>query len=385
LLGKRGRFCDKLNGRRISGGRGRKMEPASPESGVIERRWIEIAAGAGVVMLVVLGCFKVILPFLSPILWAVVLCLATWPLYERIRETMNGNRSAAALIMTLTLALVAVAPFAIAFRSMSDDAGLVTRNVADEIDHWPPPIPGWLAGLPTIGPRLQAYWEQPSAASQAERSAEVSRIMGEVRRATVRVVKAIGHGLLQTSLSLFVGFFLYRDGETLASRLRAVIVRIAGVDRGTRLTDVAHSTIISVIYGILGTALLQGAVAAIGFWGAGVPGAFLLAFLTFALAIIPFGPTLIWAPATVWLFHQGNNAAALFLLIWSMAAHGAVDGLVKPLLISRGGGMPLALVVIGVLGGAEAFGFIGVFLGPTLLAVGYRWLDEWSAEVAARP
>ncbi len=359
------------------------MEPASPESGVIKRRWIEIAAGAGVVMLVVLGCFEVILPFLSPILWAVVLCLATWPLYERIRETMNGNRSAAALIMTLTLALVAVAPFAIAFRSLSDDARLVTRNVADAIDHWPPPIPGWLAGLPTIGPRLQAYWEQPNAASLAERSAEVGRVMAEVRRATVRVVKAIGHGLLQTSLSLFVGFFLYRDGETLAARLRAVIVRIAGVDRGMRLTNVAHSTIISVIYGILGTALLQGVVAEIGFWGAGVPGAILLAFLSFALAIIPFGPTLIWAPATVWLFHQGNNRAAVFLLIWSMAAHGAVDGLVKPLLISRGGGMPLVLVIIGVLGGAEAFGFIGVFLGPTLLAVGYRWLDEWSAQVAA--
>lgn len=361
------------------------MEPAPLESGVIERRWIEIAAGTGVLVLVVLGCFEVILPFLSPILWAVVLCLATWPLHERVKETVNGNRSAAALIMTLTLALVAVAPFAIAFRSLSDEAKLVTRSMSEEIEHWPPPLPGWLANLPTIGPRLKVYWEQPSSASIAGRSAEVSRIMAKVRSATVRVVKAIGHGLLQTSVSLFVGFFLYRDGETLAARLRAVIVRIAGADRGMRLTNVAHSTIISVIYGVLGTALFQGVVAAIGFWGAGVPGAFLLAFLTFALAIIPFGPLLIWAPATVWLFHQGNNSAALFLLIWSMAAHGAVDGLIKPLLISRGGGMPLVLVLLGVLGGAEAFGFVGVFLGPTLLAVGYRWLDEWSAEVAARP
>jgi predicted PurR-regulated permease PerM len=361
------------------------MEPAPLESGVIERRWLEIAAGIGVLALVALGCLKVVLPFLSPVLWAVVLCLSTWPLYLRVKAALHDNRSAAALLMTLSLALVAVAPFAIAFWSLSDEAKEVTRNITAEIEHWPPPLPGWVADLPAVGPRIETYWEQPNPATSAERSAEVSRIMAMVRRATVRVVKAIGHGLLQTGISLFVGFFLYRDGETLAMRLRAVLVRIAGTDRGTRLTNVAHATIISVIYGILGTALLQGVVAEIGFWGAGVPGAFLLAFLTFAIAIIPFGPLIIWAPATAWLFHQGNTSAALFLLIWSMGAHGAVDGLIKPLLISRGGGMPLVLVIIGVLGGAEAFGFIGVFLGPTLLAVGYRWLEEWSAEIAAAP
>jgi predicted PurR-regulated permease PerM len=361
------------------------MEPAPLESGVIERRWLEIAAGTGVLALVALGCLKVVLPFLSPVLWAVVLCLSTWPLYLRVKAALHDNRSAAALVMTLSLALVAIAPFAIAFWSLSDEAKEVTRNITAEIEHWPPPLPGWVADLPAVGPRIKTYWEQPNPATSAERSAEVSRIMAMVRRATVRVVKAIGHGLLQTGISLFVGFFLYRDGETLAMRLRAVLVRIAGTDRGTRLTNVAHATIISVIYGILGTALLQGVVAEIGFWGAGVPGAFLLAFLTFAIAIIPFGPLIIWAPATAWLFHQGNTSAALFLLIWSMGAHGAVDGLIKPLLISRGGGMPLVLVIIGVLGGAEAFGFIGVFLGPTLLAVGYRWLEEWSAEIAAAP
>ncbi|MGO9056989.1 MAG: AI-2E family transporter [Candidatus Binataceae bacterium] len=362
------------------------MDPVAPESGVIERRWLEIAAGTGLLLLVVLGCLKVVLPFSSPILWAIVLCLSTWPLYEQLERHLPGSRSLAALVMTLSLAVVAIAPFAIAFRSLSDQARTVTKTIGDEIEHWPPPLPQWVADLPAVGPRIKSYWEEePQPVSSVERAAQVGHLMDMVKDTTVRVVRAIGHGILQTILSLFVGFFIFRDGEALAARLRTVIVRIAGAQRGPRLLGLAHATIIGVIFGILGTALLQGLVAEIGFWTAGVPGAFLLAFLTFAISIIPFGPTLIWAPAVLWLVHKGDNGSAIFLLLWSMGGHGAVDALIKPLLISRGGSMPLVLVLIGVLGGATAFGFVGVFLGPTLLAVGYRWLDEWSAEIGVSP
>ena len=363
------------------------MEPAPAESGVIERRWIEIALASGVLLLVVLGCLKVLLPFASAILWAIVLCLSTWPFHERLKEYLHlhQSRSLLALLMTVSLAIVAVAPFAIAFWSLSEQAKEVTRTVAHEIENWPPPMPRWVSDLPTVGPRLKSYWEEPSPGEAAQRSAQVTHLMTDAKTVTVHVVRAIGRGMWQTLLSLFVAFFLYRDGETLAARLRAVLMRIVGVDRGDRMLEVAHSTIIGVIFGILGTALIQGLVAEIGFAGARVPGAFLLAFLTFALSIIPFGPALIWAPAVIWLFHQGSHGAAIFLLVWSIGAHLAVEAFIKPLLISRGGTMPLVLVLLGVLGGATAFGFIGVFLGPTLLAVGYRWLDDWSAEVATAP
>ena len=285
------------------------MEPVSGESGVIDRRWIEIGLAAGVLLLLVLGCLKVLLPFASAIMWALVLCLSTWPLNDRLKQYLHlhNRRSLAALLMTVSLAIVALAPFAIAFWSLSDQAKEVTKTVAHEIEHWPPPLPQWLSSLPTVGPRLKAYWEEPSPAAAAQRSVEVSRLMEEARSVTVRVVRAIGRGILQTLLSLFVAFFLYRDGETLAVRLRAVIMRIAGADRGARILDLAHTTIIGVIFGVLGTALVQGLVAEIGFAVARVPGAFLLAFLTFAISIIPFGPTLIWAPAVLWLLHQGSQ------------------------------------------------------------------------------
>jgi predicted PurR-regulated permease PerM len=363
------------------------MEPVPGESAVIQRRWIEIAAAAAVVAVVILGCLKVLLPFASAILWAVVLCLSTWPLYAALKRHLHlhDHRSLAALLMAFSLAIVAVAPFAIAFWSLSDQAKDVTKMVAREIDQWPPPLPQWLADLPTVGPWLEEYWEEPTPAETAQRSMEVSRLMEEARSVTVRVVRAIGRGILQTLVALFIAFFLYRDGEALAARVRALSGRIAGAEHGGRMLDVAYNTIIGVIFGILGTALAQGLLAEIGFALAGVPGAFLLAFLTFALSIIPFGPAIIWIPAVLWLLRHSGHGAAIFLLVWSAGSHAAIDAFLKPLLISRGGSLPLVLVLIGVLGGATAFGFVGVFLGPTLLAVGYRWLDEWSVEAALEP
>jgi predicted PurR-regulated permease PerM len=132
-----------------------------------------------------------------------------------------------------------------------------------------------------------------------------------------------------------------------------------------------------VVYGILGTAFVQGTMAAIGFLIAGVPGAVLLGFNTFVLSAVPVGPPLVWIPAALWLFHRGSTGWGIFMIIWGMGVS-TVDNVVKPLIISRGSATPFLLILIGVIGGAMAFGFIGVFLGPTLLAVAYRVVEDWS-------
>jgi predicted PurR-regulated permease PerM len=133
-----------------------------------------------------------------------------------------------------------------------------------------------------------------------------------------------------------------------------------------------------VVYGILGTALVQAVMAGIGFLVAGVPGAGVLALLTFFLSVLPVGPPLIWLPAALWLFHQGSTGWGIFMLIWGVGVS-SVDNFVKPWLISQGSAMPFLLIFFGVIGGALAFGFIGVFIGPTLLAVGYRLVAEWAS------
>ena len=183
-------------------------------------------------------------------------------------------------------------------------------------------------------------------------------------------------GLLQLALAVLVAFFLYRDGEAAAAKIERMTSRIGG-SRGRHLLTVAGSTVTSVVYGILGTALAQGLVAGIGFLIAGVPGAALLGFATFLLSVVPVGPPLIWIPAAIWLFVQGFTGWAIFMGLWGLLVISMVDNVLKPMIISRGSHLPFMLVLLGVLGGVAAFGFVGIFLGPTLLAVGYRMVNEW--------
>src|SRR5438045_5453912 len=148
------------------------------------------------------------------------------------------------------------------------------------------------------------------------------------------------------------------------------------------LLEIAGNTVRGVVYGILGTGLVQAVMAGIGFFIAGVPGAALLALLTFFLSVVPVGPPLVWIPAALWLFHQGSTGWGIFMLVWGMLVS-SVDNVVKPWLISQGSDLQFLLILFGFLGGPLMFGFIGVFIGPTLLAVGYRLFTEWVAVATA--
>ena len=183
--------------------------------------------------------------------------------------------------------------------------------------------------------------------------------------------------------SALFAFFILRDAEELSRRLKVAVERLAG-ERGQRLTKVAGDTVRGVIFGILGTALVQAVVAAIGFWIAGVPAVVLLAVLTFFFAVIPYGPPLVWVPASIWLYTEGKIGMCIFMLIWGMAVISTVDNFLRPYLISQESKTPFALIFCGVIGGALAFGLVGVFLGPILLAIGYRLIAEWTASADAK-
>lgn len=345
-----------------------------------ERGRAEAIIGLAALVLLVVGCLIVLAPFLSAILWAVLLSFSTWGLFVRVRAIMGGRSSPAALAMTLMIAAVAVVPFVIVGESLADNVAAVIAAVRHAIENGPRRPPQWLSDFPIAGPHVRDYMARLSNDPEARR--EMARnLAGPARTIAVRLGRALGHGVLEISLSLLIGFFLYRDGDSIAAKLEKAVTRIAG-QRGRRLLDVAGVTVGGVVYGIIGTSLMQGVLAGIGFWIAGVPGAFLLAFATFLLGFIPMGPALIWLPASVWLLKESSTGWALFMFVWGLVVVGSMDHLLKPILISRTGGTPLILVMLGVFGGALAFGFIGVFIGPTLLAVGYALLEEWSERLA---
>ncbi|MFZ4395022.1 MAG: AI-2E family transporter [Kiritimatiellia bacterium] len=342
---------------------------------------VEQVIGLSVLTLIVLGCLIVMRPFISAVLWAGIICYATWPLHERVLKAMHGRRTLAAGITTMLVVVCMLLPFVIAGLSFADDFRLVVHYVADLHKNGLPPAPDWVAQVPLVGVSAHVAWDNWVQQAQGSVQALVP-FYSKMRGWAFRRSLDIGEGVFQLTMSVIIVFFLYRDGVRLVDRLRAAVQRIAG-DRAQHLVGVAGNTIKAVVYGLLGTALAQGVVAAIGFTVAGVPMPFLLGLLTFFLSLIPMGPPLVWIGATVWLLTQDHLGMAIFMGIYGLIGISGVDNLIRPLLISRGTNMPFVLTLLGVMGGIWAFGFIGVFIGPTLLAVGYALIADFIS--SARP
>src|SRR6185437_3753843 len=328
-------------------------------------RGIELWIGVAAVALLLAGCLLILRPFISAALWAAILCFTTWPIFLRLDAALGGRRSLAALIATLALAAIIAVPLVILGTTLASNISAMTTAAQRLAREGPPKLPEWIADIPLVGSQFANHWKELSESSSA-RIAALAKWLPAVKDFVLGSGRAVGKGIFEIILSLLIAFFLYRDGEAAAERLHATIDRIAK-GNGEHLLEVVGATVRSVLYGVLGTALLQGVMGAVGLAVAGVPGAPFLGFVTFLVSAIPAGPLLVAAPAAVWLYRQGTTGWAIFIMIWGLLV-GGMDNVVKPLLISRGGGTtPVIVVMLGVLGGAMAFGLIGLFLGPALL------------------
>jgi predicted PurR-regulated permease PerM len=388
---------------------------------------------AGVALLLLLvGCFFVLQPFMTALTWAIILAYSLYPMQRLFTRWFRGSRTLAACFVTLTVAVLFSGPVVLVGVSLANDG----RDLAVATRNWfmatPDVPPAWVGQVPVVGDELEEYWigfaedrkrwiEQldeavktppPPKAKIVEQAADGQvvvnpspppesddnrmDVVGEGKPESPHVVVllgkllvwaksglislglAVGQGVTQVLISAFLAFFLLRDAPELAERLAVAVERLAG-QRGRHLIKVAGDTVRGVIFGILATAIAQAVAAGLGFWIAGVPGAVLLAVLTFFFAVVPFGPPMIWIPAAIWLFSQDRTGWGIFMLVWGLLGISSVDNVLRPLIISQGSKMPFALIFCGVIGGALAFGLVGVFLGPTLLAVAFRLIAEWSS------
>ena len=396
--------------------------------------------GGVALLLLLVGCVVVLRPFLTALMWAGVLSFSLYPLQRVFTRWFRGGRTLAACLVTLTVALVLVGPVIwIGFTLAEDGKALATATRRWFLE-MPDEAPKWASGVPLLGSELADYWSEfadgrrhwleqlekasqdppppkavqvpvgtngeilddppvvppPPAAEVATELAKrgqakadspklvvlIGRSIAWARTGLISAGVAVGNGVVQVLVSVFLAFFLLRDAQVLSERIGVAVDRLTG-GRGRHLMQVAGSTVKGVVYGILGTALVQALVAGVGFGIAGVPGAVLLAVLTFFFAIIPFGPPIIWIPASLWLFSQGEAGWGVFMALWGLFGISSVDNFLRPYLISQGSKLPFALIFCGVIGGALAFGFVGVFLGPTLLAVAFRLIEEWAVDPAA--
>jgi predicted PurR-regulated permease PerM len=342
----------------------------------VDKRF-EYFAQLAVVILLVGGCFLVLKPFLTATLLAAVVCVSTWPLYLWLLRKFNDRQNIAALTMTLSLALVVILPLALVAYNMADNVTAFYNALRQVLENGPPAPPAWLKGLPLVGNSADAYW-QLVASSQTELANLEQRLLEPAKNYLLAGGIMLGQGVMEMSLAAFISFFIYREGMGLTSFLKVAMARLVGT-HAENILGIINNTVRGVMYGLLGTALAQGVVATIGFTIAGVPAALLLGVVTFLFSLIPVGPPLIWGGAAAWLFYQGETGWGIFMLLWGFFLISSVDNVVKPILISRTSNLPFILGLFGVMGGVLAFGFVGIFIGPILLAVGYSLIKEWVA------
>lgn len=329
-----------------------------------------------ILLLALLGaCAWVLAPFFSALFWAAVLAFASWPLMRLLNRALDGRASAAAGILTAGWMILVAVPLVWLGFNLADhirDANEMFKNF--QVDGLPDP-PSWLAGIPLVGENLVELWQRLDREG-GELLANARPYLGQVGNWVLARSAQLGGGMLELALSLVLVFFFYRDGPRLAAFAQSMLQRLIGA-RADHYLDLVAGTVQRVVNGVIGTAAAQSLLALIGFYIAGIPGALVLGLLTFVLSLIPMGPPLIWGPATAWLVSQGEYGMAIFLGIWGAFVISGVDNVLKPYLISRGGNLPLVVVLLGVFGGILAFGFMGLFLGPTLLAVAFNLLDDW--------
>lgn len=334
-----------------------------------------------ILLLVLFGAsFWVMAPFWSALFWGAVLAFASWPLMRLLTRALGGRESLAAGILTLGWMLLVAVPLVWLGFNLADHVRDAVALIKDVQVDGLPEAPTWLGSIPFVGERLVGMWDsidQQGAALMVT----IKPYLGQVGNWLLARSAQIGGGILELTLSLVFVFFFYRDGPRLAMFVHRLLERLIG-DRAGYYIDLVAGTVQRVVNGVIGTAAAQALLALIGFLIAGVPGALVLGIVTFLLSLIPMGPPLVWIPATAWLVWKGDYTYAVFLGVWGAFIISGVDNVLKPYLISRGGNLPLVIVLLGVFGGLIAFGFIGLFIGPTLLAVAYSLLTDWSATQA---
>jgi predicted PurR-regulated permease PerM len=333
------------------------------------------------IVLLLIGCYLVVRPFLTAFLWGGILSLSTRGLYERLRSWVGGRKRLAATLAALTIAAVLFVPITAFAARLAGGTPNVVERVRGMLSGGLQEPPAWLATVPLVGKAANARWEAYAADPELLRE-DLRPLVGPVKDFLVGAAAGLGSGILEFALAVLIAGLLYVFGEEFARVVDRVALRLGG-DAGRRQVAVVRSTIRGVFRGLLGTCAVQAILAMIGFAIAGIPGVFVLGMATFFLSVIPAGPALLWLPAALWLGANDSTGRAVFLGIWGLVVVGGSENVVRPILIGKGTDAPMALIFLGVIGGMLAFGFLGLFIGPTLLAVAFNLFQGWMGRIEA--
>ncbi|MDD2769488.1 MAG: AI-2E family transporter [Methylococcus sp.] len=341
---------------------------------MIKRENVETLLGYLGVGLMLAACYQVAQPFVGALTWAGIIVVSIWGVLERIEGVLHWPRKYLALALTLILSLIFVVPLVWLGSSLAGHVHELTGWVDDltaRISHGPPV---WLDEIPLIGALIHQSW-QTAVSDGGDLAAHVRPWIGEAGRWVVGRSAHFASAAFEALLAVLFSGLLYLHADAATRWILRTAEKLGG-GKGGQTIGVITRTVRGVTLGVMGIAFLQGVLIGLGLAAAGVPGAVLLGFVSFILALAQLGSWPVWVPAAFWLGYQDHAAWGIALSAWGFALV-IVDHFLKPYLISQGSGLPIVVIFMGVIGGLVSWGLIGIFLGAALLAVAYTLFKEW--------
>lgn len=350
-------------------------ESTSERSATVLRNSMAAFLQIAAVVLLVALCLWIVAPFVTLVIWGVIIAVAIFPAHERLAGLLGRREKLSAAILVLTGLLILVVPTWLMTESSVSAARSLAANMQDGAISIPPPAER-VADWPLIGNRLYGLWSQ--AAEDLE--SLVNQFQPQLVTLGQVVVKSIGAtvlGVVQFVVSIFIAGVLLLSAQS-GYRASCAIATALAADRGVSLTDMSIATVRSVTKGVVGVAIIQALLAGIGLVVMGVPAAGIWSALVLVLAVVQLPPLLVLAPIAVWVFSVSDPIPATIFAVYAVLVS-LCDSVLKPLFLGRGMDIPMLVILIGAIGGAISAGLLGLFLGPVVLAVGYKILVEWMA------
>ena len=320
----------------------------------------------------------ILLPFLGATIWAATIVIATWPVMRRLQAWLWGRRYLAVAAMLAAWVLILVVPLSLATGTVVANAGEIVEWAGAARSFAAPTPPEWVGNLPVVGKQAMEAWQKIAASPIGDLASTAAPYAVTAVAWIASTLRSLGWLLMQFLLTLIIAGVMYAKGEGAADGCLRFGRKLAG-EQGDRVVRLAAQAIRGVALGIVVTALVQTALTGVALAIAGVPFAALLSVVAFVSCIAQLGPALVLMPSVAWLFWQGATGTATALLLWSLVVV-TLDNVLRPFLMTKGADLPMLVMFTGVIGGLLAFGLIGLFVGPVVLAVGYTLVAAWLAE-----
>jgi predicted PurR-regulated permease PerM len=353
--------------------------PSQPDQELEQRLaspLLDVLIRAGLILAVAMLCYQVLSPFLTLMVWALILAVTLYPLHQALAGKIGGKQGLAATLLVVVGIVLIVVPTAMLLSSLGDSVQQLVHDVQHNSLKIPAPRPG-VATWPVVGKKLHDVWSKAHADLPALVQSMQPKI-GELAKTALGLVASIGGGVLQFLASFIIAGIIMAFGQASSRGSRAIFERIIGNARGSELASLSTATIRAVAQGVIGVAFIQAIIVGLALLVAGVPWAGVLAVIVLVLGIAQVPALIVTLPAIIyiWSSSEYSTVAAIAYTVVLVLA-GMADNVLKPLMLGRGVNAPMPVILLGALGGMATAGILGMFVGATLLTLGYQIFMGW--------